>query len=65
MAAKKRTAKFLALDGPKDGQWLTIDEGLQAGYKQYNRAHSWGEPRKLTAILIHNASIKVKAGVTW
>jgi hypothetical protein len=63
--SSRATHLYLCIFGPYDGQWRSIDEGLQAGYKQFNRAYSWGEPRKLSAILVHNESLQVRSGLKW
>jgi hypothetical protein len=63
--ALKRKATYLCILGPLHGTWATIDDGLASGYKQFNRAHSFKEPRKLSAILIHNESVQIQAGLKW
>ena len=63
--ALKRKKLYLCLFGPFAGQWKNMDEAQMAGYKAYNRAHSFGEPRKLSAILIHNETLQVQGGLKW
>ena len=63
--ALARKKSYLCIYGPKDGQWISLDEGLKLGYKQFNRAYGWGEPKKLTAVLVFNAELQIKAGLKW
>ena len=63
--ALRRKALYLCLLGPLSGQWRTLDEGVQNGYVQHNRAFSFGRPKKLSAIQIHQQSLEIAAGLKW